>query len=145
VAENESIACKFNNLVTAHLTSLEPTENLFAAVNIDNNVTVTMSNFSLSMPTYCPPPSPTVHSIAAMASSIFGRPLQEYLNAITIAAHQAIADTGGTSIFIMDGINVVNKRLAMKALTIFVRQKIGHIHTGLQHNDSWFVPNFDGA
>jgi hypothetical protein len=65
-----------------------------------------------------PPPSPTVQSMAARAKSIFGQLLWEYLNAITIATHQANADTGTTSIFIMDGINVVNKQLATKALTI---------------------------
>jgi hypothetical protein len=54
-----------------------------------------------------------------MARSIFGQPpSREYLNASTNATHQAIVDTGATSIFIMDGINVVNKCLAMKALTI---------------------------
>jgi hypothetical protein len=36
--------------------------------------------------------------MAAMARSIFGQPLQEYLNAITIATHQTIADMGATSV-----------------------------------------------
>jgi hypothetical protein len=117
-AENEIIAYKFNNLVTAHLTSLDPTENLFAAVNVDNNITIRTSNCLQGTTPYGPPASPTIHSMASMARSIFGQPLQEYLNWITIATHQAIADTGATSIFIMDGVNVVNKCLATKALTI---------------------------
>jgi hypothetical protein len=56
--------------------------------------------------------------MVATVRLIFGQPLPEYLSAITIATHQAIADTGVTSIFIIDGVNVVNKRLATKALTI---------------------------
>jgi hypothetical protein len=44
--------------------------------------------------------------------------MPQYLNALTIAALQAIADTGATSIFIMEGVNVENKRPATKPLTI---------------------------
>ncbi len=82
------------------------------------------------MTKHSPPTSPTVHSMAATARSIFGQPLQEYLNAITIATHQAIAATGGTSIFIMDGINVVNKHLGTKAFTINMpdRRKVTSTH-----------------
>jgi hypothetical protein len=52
------------------------------------------------------------------------------LNAINIATHQAIADTGATSIFIMDGINVVNKCLTTKALIINMpdRRKVISTH-----------------
>jgi hypothetical protein len=52
------------------------------------------------------------------ACSIFGQPLHEYLNEIMIALMHAIADTGATSIFIMDGVGVVNKRVSPKPLTI---------------------------
>ncbi len=45
-------------------------------------------------------------------------PTQEALNAITIDAQQAIADTGATSIFIMDGVDVDNKRVASNPITI---------------------------
>jgi hypothetical protein len=44
--------------------------------------------------------------------------LHEALNALTIATSHAIADTGATSIFIIDGINVVNKQMTSKPLTI---------------------------
>jgi hypothetical protein len=44
--------------------------------------------------------------------------LHEYLNAILIAAHQVVRDTGATLIFIMDSVDVVNKCLSTKALTI---------------------------
>jgi hypothetical protein len=39
----------------------------------------------------------------ATAQELFGTPNPQYLNAITIATSQAIADTGATSIFIMEG------------------------------------------
>ena len=44
--------------------------------------------------------------------------MADSLNAITIATTHAIADTGATSIFIMDGVDVVNKRPADTPLTI---------------------------
>jgi hypothetical protein len=57
--------------------------------------------------------------------------LQEYLNAITIASTQAIADTGATSIFIMEGAKVVNKRCTSKPLSINMpdgrKMKLTHI------------------
>jgi hypothetical protein len=56
--------------------------------------------------------------MVAMARLIFGRPLQKYLNVITIAAHQAFVDMGMTWMFVMDDVNVVNMHLAMKALMI---------------------------
>ncbi len=41
-------------------------------------------------------------TIAATAQQLFGTPNLQYLNAIAIAALQTIADTGATSIFIME-------------------------------------------
>jgi predicted RNA binding protein with dsRBD fold (UPF0201 family) len=38
-------------------------------------------------------------NLAAAARHLFGAPLPQYLNAITIATLQAIADTGATSFF----------------------------------------------
>jgi hypothetical protein len=57
---------------------------------------------------------------ATMAATValFGNPMPQYLNAIIIATNQAIADTGATSIFIMDGVEVENKRLTKKPLKI---------------------------
>jgi hypothetical protein len=48
-------------------------------------------------------------TMATTARNLFGNPMPQYLNAITIATNQAIADTGATSIFIMDGVEVENK------------------------------------
>jgi hypothetical protein len=42
----------------------------------------------------------------------------QYLNALTIAANQVIADTGATLIFVMEGADVANKRVATSPLTI---------------------------
>jgi hypothetical protein len=52
------------------------------------------------------------------ACTLFGNPMPQYLNALTIATNQAISDTGTTSIFIMEGANVDNKHPATKPLTI---------------------------
>jgi hypothetical protein len=57
-------------------------------------------------------------TMAATAHKLFGNPMPQYLNAITIATNQAIADTGATYIFIMDGVEVENKRLTKKPLII---------------------------
>jgi hypothetical protein len=57
-------------------------------------------------------------SYAAAERSFFGHPSQEYSNAITIASTQAIADTGATSTFNMEGAEVINKCCASKPLSI---------------------------
>jgi hypothetical protein len=57
-------------------------------------------------------------TLTATARHIFGTPTPQYLNALTIATNQAIADTGTMSIFIMDGLVMVNKRVARTLLTI---------------------------
>jgi hypothetical protein len=49
---------------------------------------------------------------------MYGNPKQKYLNAITIATHLAVADMGATSIIFMDGVDVENKRVAKKPLTV---------------------------
>jgi hypothetical protein len=115
------MANKFNDLVTAHLISLDPTEILFAAVKDNNNVTIATSNgYRSSTQEHIPslPNVSSIQSIAATTQAMFRHLLQEYLNAIAIAMNQAIADMGAKSIFLMDGIDVVNKRLSWKRLTI---------------------------
>jgi hypothetical protein len=57
-------------------------------------------------------------SLAATARHLFGALTLLYLNAITIASMEAIADTRATSIFIMEGTPVKNTRPATKQLTI---------------------------
>ncbi len=46
--------------------------------------------------------------------------MPQYLNALTIAANEAIADTGATAILIMDNAEVDNKRAATKPLKIYL-------------------------
>ena len=56
--------------------------------------------------------------MASTARSLLGNATSEYLNAMTIATSHAIADTGATSIFVMEGVDVDNKRVALTPLTI---------------------------
>jgi hypothetical protein len=56
--------------------------------------------------------------MAATVQTIFGTPMPQYSNALTIAANKAIADLGVTAIFIMDNTEVDNKRIATKPLKI---------------------------
>ena len=56
--------------------------------------------------------------MASTACTLFGNVSAEHLNAMTIATSHAIADTGATSIFVMEGVDVDNKRVALKPLTI---------------------------
>jgi hypothetical protein len=56
--------------------------------------------------------------IAMAARTLFGSPMPQYLNALTIATNQAIADVGATSIFTMEGADVDNKCPATVPLTI---------------------------
>ena len=56
--------------------------------------------------------------MAMAARMLFSSPMPQYLYAITIATTQAIADTGATSIFIMEGADVDNKCIAKDPLTI---------------------------
>jgi hypothetical protein len=50
--------------------------------------------------------------------TLLGSPMPQYLNALTIATNQAIANTGATSIFIMECADVDNKCPATVPLTI---------------------------
>jgi hypothetical protein len=95
---------------------LNPTKFVDGALTWDSDeVTVAASNQSSQeqLQLTCMQPS-----YAATAHSLFGHPLQEYLNPITIASTQATADTGATSIFIMEGAKVVNKHCTGKPLSI---------------------------
>ncbi len=86
-----------------------------------------MSNCSKAYIHTLQPPQLTPHCIAAWA--FFGHASHEVLNALTIAANKAIADMGATSIFIMEGVGVVNKHPATKPLVINLPD--GHLVTSL--------------
>ena len=57
-------------------------------------------------------------SLASTVWALYGAPIPQYLNVLTLAANQAIADTGATLIFIMEGSPVDNKHVARTPLTI---------------------------
>ncbi len=56
--------------------------------------------------------------MAMAAHTLFGSPMPQYLNALTIATNKAIANMGATSIFKMEGADVDNKCPATVPLTI---------------------------
>ena len=120
--KSDVIANKFNDLVSANFDSLDPTENhLLNIIVDDDDATIKMSNCTTNVQSPSPPAVstiPTSRSLVAAANHVFGKPTSEYLNAMSIATNQAIADTGATSIFIMDGVDVVNKRPATTPLII---------------------------
>ncbi len=86
------LAHKCKSLISAYSCSLDPTISLSSLPSVeDNNVTVVTSNVTqIACSCYTHP------SIAAAARHLLGNPSPQYLNAITIAANQAIADTGAT-------------------------------------------------
>ena len=86
----------------------------------DDNVTVPTSNCLSTTKRSIDNICPTTHrpSLAATVQQIFGSPSQQYLNTIVIKANQAIADSGATSIFIMEGTPVNNLRPLLQPLTI---------------------------
>jgi hypothetical protein len=108
------IANKYKNLVSAYF--LDPTEviNVVTIVD-DDDVTVVRLN-SATRSSQKEPPKPA--SLAALARISYGNPKPQYLNAITITTNLAVADTGAMSIFVMDRIDVDNKQLATKPLTV---------------------------
>ncbi len=57
-------------------------------------------------------------SLTALAKILYSNPKPQYLNATTIAMNLEVVDMGATSIFVMDGVDVENIRLATKPLTV---------------------------
>ena len=113
-------ANKCNHLVSANFISLDPILNVLANVTVvldDDDVTVVTSNRSHRQPINRTAARGRP-SMAATARTIFGTPMPQYLNALTIAANKAIADTGATAIFIMDNAKVSNKRITTKPLKV---------------------------
>ncbi len=111
------LANKCKHLVSAGTIPSDPTQFNFDFA--DDN-TVAASNVSGGTPSACNP-------ICAATLS----PIATVLNAVMNGCDQAIANTGATSIFIMDGIDVVNKRIATTPLTINLpdgkKVKLSHV------------------
>jgi hypothetical protein len=117
----KKIAYKCNNLVSANtFTSLDPTKTTFtlAKGECNQDTTVITSKRSSSSSIQVRTHMPQAWAIAVCA--LFGLTSHKALNAITIVTSHAIADTGATSIFVMEGIDVANKCVASKPLTINV-------------------------
>ncbi len=110
------VAYKFNYLVTAHINSLDPTftcfgpivDTCFAPHIVDDDVTIVTSNHKRTTNIPINPP----------AQMLSGHAMLDSRTILPIAPLHSIADTGATSIFIMDGIDVENKRVAQRPLTI---------------------------
>ncbi len=115
-AESLGLANKCKSLISACATPLDPTSKSPPIRTDDNNVTVVASNVSTPQGV-AKQARPTMAMAARM---LFGSPMPQYpnLNVITIAITQAIANTGVTSIFIMEGVDDDNKRIAENPLTI---------------------------
>ncbi len=93
---------------------MDPTPNTSSSSKDDDDITVVTSNTSYNQTAF----KRAWPLIAMAARTLLGNPMPQYLNAITIATNQAIANTGATSILIMAGMDVDNKHLAVKPLTI---------------------------
>ncbi len=114
----ECIANKCKSLISVQ--PLDPTQ--IVHICNDEDVMITMSNCS---PTVCLQHVMHAHpaswpSLVATAWHLYGAPSPQYLDAITIATSQAIADTGAMPIFIMEGTPIKNIWPAMKQLIIIL-------------------------
>ena len=98
------MANKCNHLVSAVTITLDPTP---IDVDFSDDATVSASNVSTI----------SIQRLAQICAAT-PAPVEQVITAVTISHDHAIADTGTTSIFIMDGINVDNKRIALKPLTV---------------------------
>ena len=114
------MANKCTHLVSAKNLSLDPTLLTIAGHTINTNdyeATIITSNHSPRTKIKAPWERERP-LLMATARAIFGNPMPQYLNALTIAANKAIADTSATAIFIMDNAEVDNKRVATKPFKI---------------------------
>ncbi len=108
------IAHKYKSLVSASFPDSTEIINVVTAAD-DDDETVVMSNLATRSRKQSQQQPET---LAALARTMYGNPKPQYLNAITIATNLAVADTGAMSIFVMDGVDVENKQVATKPLTV---------------------------
>jgi hypothetical protein len=113
-AKSYGLANKCKHLVSACKPASDPTPINSTSSKNDDDVTIVTSNRLR----HWPAPQQARPSIAMATRTLFGSPMPQYLNALTNATNQAIADTGATSIFIMEGVDVDNKRPATAPLMI---------------------------
>jgi hypothetical protein len=111
---------------------LDPTQIINATTEVDDDdKTIVTSNRMQDLSNVRNGHATTGTTIAATAQQLFGTPNLQYLNAIAIAASQAIADTGAAAIFIMEGTPCKNLRPAIRPLTINLSDgtKVKSTHT----------------
>ncbi len=109
-----SLANKCNSLVSTSSCYPDPPIKFHTLSSVeDDNITFLTSN--VTQVTHL---SHTSTLIAAAARHLWGNLWPQYLHEITTATNQAIANTGATSIFIMDRIDVINKCITTQPLTI---------------------------
>jgi hypothetical protein len=102
---NDIIANKCISLVFANVCLLDPTNFVSTTqAHDDDKITVTTLN---CLPRTASSSCYLGKSFITAARALWDTPIQAYLNVITIVTTQAIADTGATSIFIMDGVEVI--------------------------------------
>ena len=98
---------------------MDPTQIINVTTEVDDDdKTIVTSNQTQDLSNLLKGHATTGTTIAATAQQLFGAPNPQYLNVIAIAALQAIADTGATSIFIMEGTPCKNIHPAICPLTI---------------------------
>jgi hypothetical protein len=111
---------------------LDPTQIInVAAVIDDDDKTIVTSNWAQDTPTIRNVHATTNKSMAATARDMLGALNPQYHNAIAIAASEAIADTGATLIFIIEGTPCKNLQPAIRPLTINLldKTKVKSTHT----------------
>jgi hypothetical protein len=112
--ESLSVANKCTHVILAASLCLDSTLRTTSLPDDDNDKTVIMSNHTtkrVNVPCHWP-------SLALTMRALYGAPMPQYLNALTLAANQAIADTGAMPIFIMEGAPIDNKHVTWMPLTI---------------------------
>ena len=99
------IADKCNHSIDVYANNTsDPTQIINVTATSDNNdKTIISSNWTQDAPNVRNVHATTNKSMAATARDMFRAPNPQYLNAIAIATSEAIADTGATLIFIMEG------------------------------------------
>ena len=112
-----TITDKYNH--SGYANTSDPTQNINVTAEVDgDDKTIDTSNRTKEALNVFKVKTHMGQTIAATARQLFGAPNPQYLNAIDITASQAIADTGATSIFIMEGTPCKNLCPAIRLLTI---------------------------
>lgn len=131
-----NVAYEFKNLIPAHIDSLDPIPHNSFHIIDDDDATIVTSNRSLgtldtsihsrvtSIPDL-PSVSAMIPYLTSAARMSFDTSLHKRPGVSIIASTHAIADMGAMSIFIMEGTDVENKKVAVRPLTIICPMGVG--------------------